>query len=168
MPLASVIIPTYNRLALLREAIASVLRQTMPDFEILAIDDGSTDGTTEAALGAIDSRIRYIRVPHGGRSKARNLGLREAKGRFVAFLDDDDLYLPDKLESEIGFFRRHPDLDLAASGATIATMETGEEFPSQPWLDQPAPDKKASPLGEPLAPEIMELMAWDYVVLSNK
>jgi GT2 family glycosyltransferase len=94
-PEFSVIVPTYDRAGFLAEAIASVRQQTLGDFECIVVDDASPDPVTVAA----DPRIRVIRrETNGGCAAARNTGLRAARGRFVAFLDDDDTYLPDRLE----------------------------------------------------------------------
>jgi glycosyltransferase involved in cell wall biosynthesis len=96
----SVIVPTYNRKQLLPRALESVLRQTYQDFEIIVIDDGSTDGTEELfAARYTDARIRYERLPQNqGVHKARNHGLDIARGEFVAFLDSDDELYPHALE----------------------------------------------------------------------
>jgi teichuronic acid biosynthesis glycosyltransferase TuaG len=97
----SVIIPAYNAQAFLARAITSVERQTFSDFEILVVDDGSTDATAEAARGF--SGVRYLREPHLGAAAARNRGLEEANGDFVAFLDADDEWLPEKLARQLEF-----------------------------------------------------------------
>jgi glycosyltransferase involved in cell wall biosynthesis len=102
-PRVSVIIPCFNRSAPLREAVESVLAQTYRDFEILIIDDGSTDdtrATVENRFGG-NPRIKYFHKNHGGPGPARNLGLRHAAGEYIAFLDSDDLWLPDKLEHQV-------------------------------------------------------------------
>src|SRR5262245_49867936 len=98
-PMVTVVIPTRNRACVLRRAVDSVLRQTVTDFELIVVDDASTDGT-EALVGSIrDSRVRYIKCRNGvGASAARNIGIRAARGRFVAFQDSDDEWLPAKLE----------------------------------------------------------------------
>lgn len=97
-PTFSVVIPTYNRKGALLTTIQSVLSQTCDDFEIIVVDDGSTDGT-ELAMGKIvDPRIRYIRQINGGGSKARNTGIDNARGKYIAFLDSDDVFLPHHLE----------------------------------------------------------------------
>ena len=93
MPLFSVIIPTFNRAGLVREAIASVQAQTFTDFEIVVINDGSTDGTREM-LDAIGSPVRAIHQPNSGRGAARNAGIAAATGEYLTFLDDDDLWFP--------------------------------------------------------------------------
>jgi glycosyltransferase involved in cell wall biosynthesis len=111
MPQVSVVLPTYNRAGLLREAIASIQAQTFHDWELLVVDDGSTDETgrvIETAMAA-DARIRCLRGAHHGVSAARNLGVREARSNFVAFLDDDDLWLPHKLEHQITALKAHPE-----------------------------------------------------------
>ena len=94
-PLISVIIPTYNRAALLCEAIDTVLSQTYTNTEIIVIDDGSTDETT-AAVQKYGDRVRYTRRPNAGVNAARNLGLKQARGEFVALLDSDDLWAPSR------------------------------------------------------------------------
>lgn len=93
MPLFSVVIPTYNRAALLEETLASVFAQTLTDHEVLVVDDGSTDGTL-ALLARYGERIRVLRQSNAGQGVARNLGIREARGEYVAFLDSDDLWPP--------------------------------------------------------------------------
>jgi glycosyltransferase involved in cell wall biosynthesis len=108
MPRVSVIIPTYNRAALVAEAAASVLAQTYRDYELLVVDDGSTDGTGEA-LAALGVAIKLLRQPRRrGVSAARNLGVATAGGEWLAFLDSDDLWLPGKLERQMAFMGAHP------------------------------------------------------------
>ncbi|HEX4823535.1 MAG TPA: glycosyltransferase family A protein [Candidatus Polarisedimenticolaceae bacterium] len=97
MPAISVVIPTYNRAGLVVQAIESALGQTFADREIVVVDDGSTDGTTET-LARFGSRIRVVRQENGGEARARNRGVREAAGTWVAFLDSDDLWEPEALE----------------------------------------------------------------------
>jgi glycosyltransferase involved in cell wall biosynthesis len=109
MPKVSVIIPTYNRRELLREAIASVQKQTLDDFELLIIDDGSTDGTADAVKAINDPRIRYYYKENGGVSSARNIGLQMAIGDYIGFLDSDDLFLPDYLRTMVSALETHPD-----------------------------------------------------------
>jgi len=91
MPEISVIIPTYNRSSLAREAVESVLAQTFADFEVLVIDDGSTDNTKQVIESIQDNRIKYSYKDNGGVSSARNMGIGNASGAFIAFLDSDDL-----------------------------------------------------------------------------
>ena len=105
----SVVIPTYNRLPYLREAVDSVLNQTWPALEILIVDDGSTDGTEEA-LPTFGGPVRYFRQKNSGPATARNRGIREAKGDWIAFLDSDDLWLPDKLAAN-GIAKENPEVE---------------------------------------------------------
>ncbi|MCD6386315.1 glycosyltransferase [Candidatus Sumerlaeota bacterium] len=109
MPLVSVIIPTYNRATFIVEAVESVLGQTFRDFELIVVDDDSRDATPEV-LAPYFGRLRYIAQPHQGPAAARNTGIQEASGEFIAFLDSDDLWLPEKLQRQIEFFHHNPDI----------------------------------------------------------
>jgi len=100
MPVVSVIIPTYNRAKLVTKAIDSVLAQTYTDYEIIVIDDGSTDNTKEV-LEPYMHKIKYIYQDNAGVYVARNLGIRQAKGQWIAFLDSDDQWLPEKLACQL-------------------------------------------------------------------
>src|ERR1700742_4118116 len=93
MPLFSVIIPTYNRCAFIGRALDSVLSQEGCDLEVIVVDDGSTDGTPEM-LGRYDRQIQILKQSNKGPGAARNRGLQEASGEYVAFLDSDDLWFP--------------------------------------------------------------------------
>jgi glycosyltransferase involved in cell wall biosynthesis len=106
-PLVSVIIPTYNRREYLSRAIDSVLGQTYPGFELLVVDDGSTDETPDL-LKAYGRDIRVIRQANSGVSSARNAGIRAAGGELIALLDSDDSWLPEKLAHQVDFFRASP------------------------------------------------------------
>jgi glycosyltransferase involved in cell wall biosynthesis len=107
-PRFSVVISTYNRADLIPETIDSVLAQSYPSFEIIVVDDGSTDDTV-GALAPYRDRIRYVRQENGGFAAARNRGIREARGEYVAFLDSDDLYEPAFLARVLDTFREFPD-----------------------------------------------------------
>ena len=107
-PLVSVIIPTYNRGWILTEAIDSVLAQDYEDFELIVVDDGSTDNTPEI-LDAYGQDIMVLRQANKGVSAARNRGIAEAGGQLVAFLDSDDFWLPRKLSRQVDFFKLNPD-----------------------------------------------------------
>ncbi len=102
----SVIIPTYNRGRMLAEAIDSVLAQTFTDFQLIVVDDGSTDNTTDI-LSAYQDEIVCIRQENSGVSAARNRGINSASGDFIAFLDSDDLWLPEKLFHQVRFFNEN-------------------------------------------------------------
>ena len=104
----SVIIVTYNRSVLLERAIESVLAQTYSDFEIIIVDDGSTDNTPDVAKRYGD-KVRYLRQDHAGLPAGRNLGIKDAKGRWVALLDDDDLWYKDKLSRQVERIRDLPE-----------------------------------------------------------
>jgi len=103
----SVVIPTYNRRDWVREAIESVLVQSEPPFELIVVDDGSEDDTALAVRG-FGERVRYERMARRGVSAARNVGVRVSRGRWIAFLDSDDLWLPEKLAIQMDFLRDHP------------------------------------------------------------
>lgn len=105
MPAVSVIIPTYNSAQYVIAAVESVLAQTWRDFEILVIDDGSTDDTEEV-MRHYQMQVRYIRQQNGGVAVARNRGIAESRGKYIAFLDADDTWLPHKLETQINHLRR--------------------------------------------------------------
>lgn len=116
MPEISVVIPTYDRAALVTQAIDSALAQTFTDREIIVVDDGSKDGTTEA-VARYGGLVRYVRQDNAGEASARNRGVREAKGRWVAFLDSDDLWEPDALATLIAASRARPEAGLVAMKA---------------------------------------------------
>ena len=108
-PFISIIIPTYNHARFLPEAVASVRQQQYDPLEIIVVDDGSTDGTAEI-VARLPKPIRYFRQSNKGPASARNKGLLAASGDFVAFLDADDLWPPRKLELQIAFLCRRPQL----------------------------------------------------------
>ena len=108
-PKISVIIPTYNRAAMIGRAVRSALQQIREGDEIIVVDDGSTDGT-EQALAAFRDRITYLRIPNGGAGKARNKGLALASNPLVAFLDSDDEWQPHKLDLQRALMEARPDL----------------------------------------------------------
>ena len=105
--LVSVIIPTYNRAMRCKTAVESVLSQTHENVEVIVIDDGSRDNTREVICG-MDGRVRYIYQSNAGVSAARNRGLEEATGDYIAFLDSDDSWLPWKLEAQLSTLRAFP------------------------------------------------------------
>jgi len=105
-PAVTVVIPTFNRASIVVRAIRSVLGQTCQDWELIVVDDGSTDGTEQVVRGFSDKRITYIRHDRNlGGGAARNTGIRHAQGEYVAFLDSDDEWLPEKLQKELEVFR---------------------------------------------------------------
>lgn len=119
--LVSVITPTYNRGEILKETIQSVLNQTYHNFEYIIVDDGSTDNTKEIVQSFQDKRIKYISQQHVGTpASGRNTGIKNAKGEFIAFLDSDDIWFPQKLEIQLKEFQKNADfLILATNGIVI-------------------------------------------------
>jgi glycosyltransferase involved in cell wall biosynthesis len=110
-PLITVIIPTYNRKEKTLRAIFSVIEQGRSDVEILVVDDGSVDDTAEF-LAEKQLPINLIQKENGGVSSARNTGIKNAKGKYIAFLDSDDTWLPNKLNKQIEYFEAHPEVSL--------------------------------------------------------
>jgi glycosyltransferase involved in cell wall biosynthesis len=111
-PEVSVIIPTFNRRAMVREAIDSVLAQTAAGFELIVVDDGSSDGTVEE-LARFGESIRIERIANRGPAAARNLGVAIARAPLIAFLDSDDLWSPIKLERQLAFISENPGCDIS-------------------------------------------------------
>jgi glycosyltransferase involved in cell wall biosynthesis len=114
-PKISVIIPIYNGESTIRETIESILNQTFTDFEIIAIDDGSTDRTVEVVRSIPDRRIKLFSYANGGQAASRNRGMERASGEYFAFIDADDLWTPDKLETQLKALEDHPDAGVAYS-----------------------------------------------------
>jgi glycosyltransferase involved in cell wall biosynthesis len=111
-PLVSVIIPTYKRRDYLKLTLQSVLNQTFNDFEIIVVDDG-TPNDDNFFLCQTFEKVKYIKIENsGGPAKPRNVGIREARGKYIAFVDDDDLWLPHKLEKQLTILENNPDFGL--------------------------------------------------------
>jgi glycosyltransferase involved in cell wall biosynthesis len=113
-PEVSVIIPTYNYSRYLGEAIQSVLDQTLQDFEIIVVDDGSTDNTREI-VQSYGEKIKYFYQSQQGPAKARNRAILESHGKFIAFLDSDDVWLPTKLEKQVALFKSNPKIGMVVT-----------------------------------------------------
>jgi glycosyltransferase involved in cell wall biosynthesis len=106
----SIILPTYNRAGLLPRSIESLLGQTYGDFELIVVDDGSQDDTAIVVAKFADKRIRYVRhIRNRGVAAARNTGLTEVHGAYIAFQDSDDQWMPEKLERQMRAFEKHPE-----------------------------------------------------------
>ncbi len=103
-PTISVVIPAYNAARWIGETLESVLAQTYQDFEVIVVDDGSTDETA-AVVGEFGGRVRCIQQPNRGQASARNAGIRAARGEYIAFLDADDLWLKEKLHIQVGLLK---------------------------------------------------------------
>jgi glycosyltransferase involved in cell wall biosynthesis len=115
MPLISVIIPAYNAEKTIQETIESVLNQTFSDWELIVVNDGSQDRTVEVVSQIKDSRIKVFSYANAGVSASRNRGFEKSVGEFIAFLDADDLWTPDKLESQLNALHSHPEAAVAYS-----------------------------------------------------
>lgn len=118
LPLVSVVIPTHNRADLLPQAIDSVLSQDYPHVEIIVVDDGSTDDTAQI-MQCYKPPVRYIQQANQGAAAARNRGIREASGEFIAFLDSDDWFLPGKLSLQAHYLLEHPQIGLVYSAYDV-------------------------------------------------
>jgi glycosyltransferase involved in cell wall biosynthesis len=115
MPLVSVVIPVFNGEKTIRETIESVLNQTLTDFELVVINDGSQDGTLDIVERIPDSRIQVFSYPNAGQSTSRNRGIEIAKGDYISFIDADDLWTPDKLEAQLQALQANPKAGVAYS-----------------------------------------------------
>jgi glycosyltransferase involved in cell wall biosynthesis len=115
MPKISVVIPAYNAELTIKETIESVQQQTFSDIELIVINDGSTDRTLELLQSIKDQRLRIFSYENGGLSVARNRGISRVTGEFIAFLDADDLWIADKLESQLAVLEEHPEAGVAYS-----------------------------------------------------
>jgi glycosyltransferase involved in cell wall biosynthesis len=115
MPKVSVLMPVYNGIRFVAKAIESVLAQDYQDWELIVVNDGSTDGTAEALASFTDTRIRVISQANGGEAVARNRGLDAISGDYVAFLDADDLYLPNALADMVAYLAAHAETDAVCS-----------------------------------------------------
>jgi glycosyltransferase involved in cell wall biosynthesis len=137
----SVVIPAFNRESTLHRAVSSVLVQTFQDFEIVVVDDASTDGTDRVANGFDDARVRILSHEcNRGAAAARNTGIKAARGLYIAFLDSDDEWLPDKLSTQLARLQAaSPDTAVSCTGVVIHLLDHGikREQPlesSDDWL----------------------------------
>jgi glycosyltransferase involved in cell wall biosynthesis len=115
VPRVSVVIPSYNRAGCIEKAIDSVLEQTVDDIEIILVDDGSTDNTRELVQNKYGDQVRYVYQENQGMAGARNTGIKNAQGDYIAFLDSDDYWRPGKLERQLSLAEEHPEYGLLAS-----------------------------------------------------
>ncbi|QXD14343.1 glycosyltransferase family 2 protein [Rhodocaloribacter litoris] len=109
-PLVSAIMPAYNEQAHIGDAIRSILSQTLQNWELIIVNDGSTDNTERIVLSFDDARIKYVYQENKGRGAARNKALSLAKGKYVAVTDADDISLPERFETEVRFLEEHPEI----------------------------------------------------------
>lgn len=142
-PVVSVVVPTHDRPGRLRQAVASVLAQTFADFEIVVVDDGSTESAEEVLRELGDPRIRVFRHDRPeGAPRARNAGIRAARAEYLAFLDDDDEWLPQKLERQLAAFAAAPpEVGVVYTGFEVVSDKTGRvasraipRLPSSPYV----------------------------------
>lgn len=149
----SVVVPTYNRADTIGRAIRSILCQTYTAYEVIVVDDGSTDHTEEVIKQIEDDRIRYVRLEQNqGASHARNVGIRESKYDYIAFLDSDDEWMPDKLELQM-------EKMMAAEenvGMVYCRMKSGEEARICPSYDWPS--------DVPLEGNLFPLLLWRNII----
>lgn len=120
-PKISVVIPTYNKSQYLKEAIESVLNQTYQNMEVIVVDDGSIDNTREAIKSFDDPRVIYFFQENKGPAIARNTGIKKTNGKYVAFLDSDDLWLKEKLEKQVDFMEKNSEIGLLGTGCYEVT-----------------------------------------------
>lgn len=123
MPQISVIIPLYNKETIIGRSIQSVLSQSFKDFELIIVNDGSTDGSTKVVKTFCDDRIFFIEQENGGPSKARNTGIRHAQGDWIVFLDADDELLPNALSNFWSSHLKHKDADIIDYGTILKSGE---------------------------------------------
>jgi glycosyltransferase involved in cell wall biosynthesis len=126
-PVVSVIIPTFNRGRFIASAIHSVLAQSYEHFEVIVVDDGSTDDTKSIVAEITDERVHYIYQSNHGRSNARNHALKVAQGKYIAFLDSDDLYMPGKLAMQIEYLDAHSEVGMIYTSA-VCVDEAGNRL----------------------------------------
>ncbi len=124
LPLLSVIIPTYNRADFLQQCISSLRRCGYPNLEIIVVDDGSTEDIAEVVHNC-EPVCTYLRQENQGQSAARNFGFRHARGRYVAFVDSDDQWLPGAPRKVIESFEHHPEVDMIFSEARMGNQDEG-------------------------------------------
>jgi glycosyltransferase involved in cell wall biosynthesis len=127
MPTISVVVPAYNGERTILETIKSIQQQTFSDFELIVINDGSTDRTLELLATVEDPRLKVFSYENGGLPVARNRGIARAMGEFITFIDADDLWTPDKLELQLAALQQHPEAGVAYSW-TLVMDEKGEGF----------------------------------------
>ena len=137
MPKVSVVVPAYNAEGTLGQTLASVLGQTFEDLEVVVVDDGSSDGTADVARAGGDARVRLVQVQNGGVARARNRGVAEAQGELIAFLDSDDVWLSEKLESQVEMMGARNEIGVVFTAARYvdSQMRSIGEIPALDYAD---------------------------------
>jgi glycosyltransferase involved in cell wall biosynthesis len=139
VPAVSIILPTYNRVKFLPQAFESIRSQTFTNWELIVVDDGSTDDTAaavEGATAALDRPVRYVRQTNQGSYGARNTGLDYARGQLVAFFDSDDVWLPHHLADCANALREHPDADWVYGASRVVELTTGRVLNPNSFYDE--------------------------------
>jgi len=154
-PVVSVVIPAYNADTWLAEAIQSVLDQSWQDFELIVVNDGSTDRTTEVVRGFKNRRISCISQENRGLSSARNTGIRGARGEFIALLDADDKFKPEKLTRQLAKFDADPEIGIVTCGYDLIDDRGKWLQREMPWLSAPLIDLKTLLFWNPLLPSTL-------------
>src|SRR2546423_3285778 len=145
-PLVSVVVPTYNYAGFITEALESLRAQTYQNWECIVVDDGSTDDTAEVVARFVERepRVRYLRQENQRQSVAKNTGLADARGRYVQFLDADDLIEPLKFERQVEFLEAHAEADIVYGGVRFFRTERPRERlyamfgENEPWMPEGA------------------------------
>lgn len=146
-PEITVAMPAYNAADHLLEAIDSVLGQSFEDFELLVVDDGSTDNTLALAQSCADKRVRVERLPaNKGRATARNMAMGRARGRYLAWMDADDIAMPHRLEAQYACLETHPQIHICGAGVQYFGQSCALEF----FPEQPEAARAASLFGVPV------------------
>lgn len=154
----SVVIPVYNGAAFIADTVRAALAQTFRDFEIVIVNDGSSDATLEQ-LAPFGDAVRVISIPNGGVSNARNVGIGASSGEFIAFLDADDLWHPEKLERQLAAMLRHPGVGFCCCNFAVADPVSGAPAAQ---FDQFRHDRELV-LDAPLAAPLAALIKYNFV-----
>ncbi len=148
--MVSVIMPAFNRAEYIGRAIESVRTQDYPDWELLVVDDGSTDSTPAVVREYLSERVRYFRREHGGPAAARNAGIENARGGLIAFLDSDDFFLPGKLSAQAGLLASIPGLGAVHSGWQTVDEKGNLLRVIEPWRNAPQLDLRTWLMWKPV------------------
>ena len=168
VPRVSVIIPSYNAASHIENCVKSALAQTYQAIEVIVVDDGSTDNTADV-LRPYAQKVRYLKIKNSGPSIARNQGIQHAGGKYIAFLDSDDEWLPRKLERQIVFMEGHPDIRFSFSDCVLfgAQGASSESFFSQKEILRTIPTV-TDPQGSVLSRHIhQDLLYENFIVTSG-
>jgi glycosyltransferase involved in cell wall biosynthesis len=155
-PEVAIVVPTYQRAHLVRTSVESLLAQEGVAFEVVVVDDGSTDDTVRVLEGLGDPRLRVLARPHAGIAAARNAGIAATRAPFVAFHDSDDLALPGRLAVPVAYLRAHPDVDLVIQNGRMLPPEDDPTAPEVPWIE---PAVARALAGRPIG--VAEVFRWN-------